>query len=550
MIKFEAKIEGMTCKACEIHVTEALEKIKLENIIVDYQSGESMFEIPEGIEEKSIYAALEATPYKFVEINELPEKKDLSNKPLDNDNYDFDILLIGSGSAAFSAAIKATEYGARIGMIERGVIGGTCVNIGCVPSKALLKAGEINKFAVQNPFAGLHTSANQPDMTELIQQKDLLVNKMRREKYVDLISAYDIELIKGEARFINEYEIEVDGKTYKSKRFLIATGAYPFVPPIKGLDKVDYLTSTSLLDLKEIPERLTVLGSGFIAMELGFLFNNLGSKVTLIQRSEQLLKTYDPEISLSAEHALSEQGITFIKGVQYDGIEQSDDIKKVFITVNGQREVVESDELLVATGRKANTEMLNLKAAHVEVGLRGEVKIDAYCQTSNPRIYAAGDVTDGPQYVYVAAYEGGVAIDNAIGNKKKEINLSAVPSVIFTSPSIASVGLTESQAIEKGYETKVSILHLDAVPRALVNFNTSGVIKLVADSKSQKILGVHMVSDQAGEVIYAATLAVKYGLTITDLTESMAPYLTMAEGLKLAALTFDKDVSKLSCCAN
>jgi mercuric reductase len=223
MKKFKAKIEGMTCKTCEIHVTEALEKVKLENIGVDYQSGESMFEIPEGIEEKLIYTALEATPYKFVEINELPEKKELSNKPLDNDNYDFDILLIGSGSAAFSAAIKATEYGARIGMIERGVIGGTCVNIGCVPSKALLKAGEINKSAVQNPFAGLHTSASQPDMTELVQQKDQLVNKLRREKYVDLISAYDIELIKGEARFINENEIEVDGKIYKSKRFLIAT---------------------------------------------------------------------------------------------------------------------------------------------------------------------------------------------------------------------------------------------------------------------------------------------------------------------------------------
>ena len=288
----------------------------------------------------------------------------------------------------------------------------------------------------------------------------------------------------------------------------------------------------------------------FLPLELGFLFNNLGSKVTLIQRNERLLKEYDPEISFSAEQALSIQGITFIKGAQYDGVEQSDNKMKVFITVDGKHEVVESDKLLVATGRKANTEMLNLEAAHVQVGLNGDVKIDAFCQTSNPKVYAAGDVTEGPQYVYVAAYEGGVAIDNAIGNKNKELNLSIVPSVIFTSPSIASVGLTESKAIKNGYEVKVSILHLDAVPRALVNHKTYGVIKLIADSKSQKILGVHMVSDQAGEVIYAATLAVKYGLTITDLTESMAPYLTMAESLKLAALSFDKDVSKLSCCAN
>ena len=175
--------------------------------------------------------------------------------------------------------------------------------------------------------------------------------------------------------------------------------------------------------------------------------------------------------------------------------------------------------------------------------------IDDYSKTTNSRIYAAGDVTLGPQFVYVAAYQGGVAAGNAIGGLNKKLNLEVVPGVTFTAPAIATVGLTEQQAKEKGYEVKTSVLPLDAVPRALVNRETTGVFKLVADAKTLKVLGAHVVAENAGDVIYAATLATKFGLTVEDLRETMAPYLTMAEGLKLTALTFDKDVSKLSCCA-
>lgn len=192
---------------------------------------------------------------------------------------------------------------------------------------------------------------------------------------------------------------------------------------------------------------------------------------------------------------------------------------------------------------------MNLNAAGVKVGKRKEILINDYARTSNEKIYAAGDVTLGPQFVYLAAYEGGIVADNAIGGLNKKLDLSVVPGVTFTNPGVATVGLTEEQAKEKGYEVKTSVLPLDAVPRAIVNHETTGVFKLIADSKTLKMLGVHVVSENAGEVIYAATLAVKFGLTVDDLKEILAPYLTMAEGLKLAALTFDKDVSKLSCCA-
>jgi mercuric reductase len=471
------------------------------------------------------------------------------DKPTLGDEGDYDFLIIGSGGAAFSAAIKAVEHGAKVAVIERGTVGGTCVNIGCVPSKTLLRAGEINHLARSNPFTGLHTSVDGVDLGQLVEQKDELVAKLREEKYVNLIGEYGFELIRGEAQFVNENTVEVNGKQLTAKSFLIATGASPSIPNIPGLDQVNYLTSTSLLELKELPKRLAIIGSGYIGMELGQLFHNLGVEVTLMQRSPRVLKEYDPEISEAITKALTEQGISLVTGATFERIEQSGDLKQVHLTVNGEKKVIEAEQLLISTGRKPNTEALHLSVAGVETGNRGEVLVDEYLRTKNPRIYAAGDVTMGPQFVYVAAYQGGITADNAIGGLQRKVNLEAVSGVTFTNPSVASVGLTEEKAKAQGYEVKTSVLPLEAVPRALVNRETTGVFKLVADAKSLKILGVHIVAENAGDVIYAGTLAVKFGLTIEDLRDSLAPYLTMAEGLKLAALTFDKDVSKLSCCA-
>ena len=545
MKKYRLIIKGMSCSACEGHIVDALEKINANNIQANFQLEEVVFELPDDKTVEQAKREIEEANYQPGEIEEISVQKIVDLE----DEADFDLLIIGSGSAAFSAAIKASEYGAKVGMIERGTVGGTCVNIGCVPSKTLLRAAEINYSAKTNPFLGLKTSAQEVDLAALIKQKDELVSELRNQKYINLIEEYGIILIEGEAVFINENQIDVNGKTLSAKRFLIATGASPSIPSIKGLEEVDYLTSTSLLELKEIPKRLTVLGSGYIGLELGQLFHHLGSEVTIIQRSERLLKEYDPEISDAAEKALIKQGITLIKGAHYERIEQDREIKKVYIMIDSEEKVVESDQLLIATGRKPNTEKLNLAIAGVEIGSRNEIKINEFAQTSNEKIYAAGDVTYGPQFVYVAAYEGGIVADNAIGGLKRKLDLSVIPGVTFTNPSIATVGLTEKQAKEKGYEVKTSVLQLDAVPRAIVNHETTGVFKLIADAKTLKILGAHIVAENAGEVIYAATLAVKFSLTIEDLKETMVPYLTMAEGLKLAALTFDKDVSKLSCCA-
>ena len=448
MKKYRVKINGMTCTGCEQHLDAALTSIGARNVETNFRSGESVFELPNDINVEQAELAIAQAKYTSEYVEVISSTK---NVVLDHKD-DYDLLIIGSGGAAFSAAIKSIEYGAKVGMIERGTVGGTCVNIGCVPSKTLLRAGEINQWAKAKQFTGLQTYAGEVDLASLVNQKDELVDELRNQKYIDLIDEYGIDLIKGEAKFVDENTVEVNGEKLSAKRFLIATGASPSIPTISGLEEVDYLTSTTLLELKKVPKRLTVIGSGYIGLELGQLFHNLGSEVTLIQRSERLLKEYDPEISESVEKVLTEQNINLVTGATYERVEQVGDVKKVYITVNGKKKVVESEQLLVATGRKPHTDSLNLSAAGVKVGKRNEILINDYARTSNEKIYAAGDVTLGSQFVYVAAYEGGIVADNAIGGLNKKLNLSVVPAVTFMNPSIATVGLTAEQAKNQGYQ--------------------------------------------------------------------------------------------------
>lgn len=544
-INVTLQVNGMTCTDCENQVTEALESQGAENAQADFRRGQATFRIEED-RLKDAKQAVDEAGYAAGEAEAQTGKPTaFSGNPSD----DYDLLIIGSGGAAFSAAIKAVEKGANVAMVERGTIGGTCVNIGCVPSKTLLRAGEINHLADQHPFAGLSTQAGQVDLAALTSQKEELVEGMRQQKYIDLIDDYGFDLIRGEAAFVDERTVEVNGQYYTAGKFLVSTGAAPFVPPIPGLKEADFLTSTTALELTEVPKKLAVIGSGYIAMELGQLFRNLGSDVTLMQRSDRFLKEYDPEISEAVDEALSKQGLNFMTGVTYKKVEQDGETKKVYLEVDGEERIIEADQVLIAAGRQPNTVSLNLEAAGVETGKRGEIVVDDYLQTSNPNVYAAGDVTLGPQFVYVAAYEGGIVVENALDSAAKKADLRFVPGVTFTNPSIATVGLTEQQARDRGIDVKTSVLPLENVPRALVNHETRGVFKLVVDNGSQKIIGAHVVAENAGEVIYGATLAVQFGLTADDLKNSMAPYLTMAEGLKLAAITLDKDVSKLSCCA-
>jgi mercuric reductase len=542
------KVKGMTYDNCEVSVVRALEGAGAREAKADFRREEAVFAVEGEANEAKLAAAIREAGYRpgAIEVLEA-ERPSGPDRAASGDGYD--VAIIGSGSAAFAAAIRARDLGARVVMVEEGTLGGTCVNIGCVPSKALLRAAEIYYLAGHHTFAGIKTSAGKVDLRALVGQKRELVQTLRHEKYEELVPAYDWEVVQGHAEFVDPETVSVDGRAIKASGYIIATGASPAAPPIEGLADAGYLTSTTALELEELPPTLAVIGANAIGLEMGQLFSHLGSKVTLIEILPRIAPFEEPEVSDAIAAVLREEGTEILTGAQVTRVEKTSDGKRLRVKIGDDvREIVVSD-ILVATGRRPNTAALGLDKAGVEVDERGAVVVDETLRTSNRRVWAAGDVTPSPQFVYVAAYQGSVSAENALNGNPREADLSVVPRITFTTPQIAAVGLTEEQAREHGHEVKTSVLPGEALARAWVNRDTRGLFKLVADASTDQLLGAHVVAENAGDVIYSAVIAIKYKLTVTDLVNTLAPYLTMAEGLKLAAQTFSRDVAKLSCCA-
>ena len=461
-----------------------------------------------------------------------------------------DLAIIGSGSAAFAAAIRARDTGARVTMIERAVVGGTCVNVGCVPSKTLLRAGELRHRAAQHPFGGVTTSADGVDLGALVAQKDALVGHLRQTKYVDLIEVYGIEFVHGDARFSAEPgTLLVGDRTVLADRIVIATGARPALPDLPGLAAADPLTSTSALELDRVPDRLVVIGGGYIALELGQLFAHLGSRVTVVARST-LMRHEEPQVAETMLRVLADDGIEVIEHAHLDRVERSAAGRALHLSVDGNERTIDCDQILVATGRRANTDTLDLAAAGIATDQHGAIRVTPDLRTSNDHVWAAGDVVAAaPAFVYVAARMGATAATNALEHRSDTLDYAALPQVVFTTPQIARTGLTDHEATRRGIDCSCRTLPLDAVPRALANHDTRGFVKLVVDRQSRRLIGATIVADGAGDAIQAAVYAIELGATSDQLAQIWAPYLTFSEGLRLAAQTFTRDVTKLSCCA-
>ena len=459
------------------------------------------------------------------------------------------IAVIGSGGSAMAAALKATERGARVTLIERGTIGGTCVNIGCVPSKIMIRAAHIAHLRRESPFdGGLSAQAPVVDRPALLAQQQGRVEELRESKYQNILNDNAaITVLRGEARFVDERTLTVTlnaggEQTVSFDRAFIGTGARPAEPPVPGLAETPYLTSTSALELDRIPERLVVIGASVVALELAQAFARLGSQVTVLARS-RVLSQEDPAVGEAVEAAFRREGIEVLKQTQASEIAHDGQL----FTLQTNAGMLQAEQLLVASGRTPNTENLNLEAIGVATE-GGAIQIDKHLQTTAPGIYAAGDCADQPQFVYVAAAGGSRAAINMTGGDAS-LDLSAMPEVIFTDPQVATVGLSETDAEARGYATDSRILTLDNVPRALVNFDTGGFIKIVAERESGRLLGVQAVAGEAGELIQTAVMALRARMTVNDIADELFPYLTMVEGLKLCAQTFTKDVKQLSCCA-
>ena len=462
----------------------------------------------------------------------------------------YDLMTIGGGSAAFAAAIKAAELGARVAIVEKGTIGGTCVNIGCVPSKTLIKSAELCYHAAYPQFEGLAACPPPSDWRRVVQQKDELVAALREGKYVNVAAVYpNITILKGEARFLGGRKVRVNGSVYESGKVVVATGSLPWAPPIPGLQEAGYLDSEQALSLEALPVSLIIVGGGSIGLEFAQLFARFGVQVMVLEAGPHVAMVEEPEIGEALLSYLAQEKLRICTNVRITLVERTRSGYLVHAQINGKPEVCLAERLMVATGRRPNTSGFGLEDVGVVFGEKGEIVVNEHLQTTNPDIYAAGDCIGDPMYVYVAAYAGGLAAENALSGAGKIYDLTPLPHVTFTDPQIAGVGLTERQAREKGLRVKTSVLPLAHVPRALAARNTKGLIKLVAEEETGRLVGAHVLAADAGEVIQEATLAIRFGLTVQDIAETFHPYLTMAEGLKLAALTFKKDVSKLSCCA-
>jgi mercuric reductase len=473
----------------------------------------------------------------------------VTDRPIRGNGGAYDLVVIGAGSAGFSAAITAADQGAQVALIGSGTIGGTCVNIGCVPSKALIRAAEtLHNARAATRFAGITAEAELIDWRGTVRQKDALVSELRQAKYVDLLPAYNgIAYRDGPARLVDG-GVAVNGTHLPAGKIIIATGARPAVPAIPGIDTVPYLTSTTALDLEALPRSLLVIGGGYIGAELAQMFARAGVKVTLVCRS-RLLPDAEPEIGAALTKYFEEEGITVVPGIAYRAIRKTEGGVSLTAARDGQDMAIDADQVLITTGRAPNIEGLGLAEHGVALSPKGGVIVDDRMRTTKAGVYAAGDVTGRDQFVYMAAYGAKLAARNALNGDSLRYDNSAMPAVVFTDPQVASVGLTEAAARTAGHAVRVSTIGLDQVPRALAARDTRGLIKLVADTAGGRLLGAHILAPEGADSIQTAALAIRQGLTVDDLADTIFPYLTTVEGLKLAALSFSKDVAKLSCCA-
>lgn len=538
-------ISGMTCDHCATSIEkrfEGHEGLISKSVSYADEKGTFIFN-PDKISRQEIIETINK------EGNYKVQKEIGGNGNLERaDPGQHDLIIIGGGSAAFSAATTANELGLTVLMVNAGLdIGGTCVNVGCVPSKHLIRAAEQVHRAQHSPFNGVSGANPTFDFKATIQQKKELVAALQKKKYLGVVGDLDnITILEGWARFVDAHTIEVDGKPYKGMKYLLATGATTNVPDLPGLEDVGYLTNETLFDLEEQPEHLIVLGAGYIALEIAQAYHRFGTKVTMLHRSERILRTQAADITDDLTSHFTEEGIEVHTNVSIQKFEKNGDA----IVAHTNEGTFEASHVLVATGTRPNTSGLAIENAGVNLNKTGHILVNTKQETNVGHIYAAGDCTDTPAFVYTAAKEGKVAVLNAFQSTGDMVDYTGLPWVVFTDPQIAGAGLDEKEAEEAGIPYETSVMPLTEVPRAQAALDTRGVIKLIRNSETDKLIGGRIIAPEGGELAMQVSLAIKAGMTIQELADAFHPYLTLSEGVKLAAITFNKDVSELSCCAS
>jgi len=463
----------------------------------------------------------------------------------------FDLIIIGGGAGAFAAAIRASELKAKAAVINAGLpLGGTCINVGCVPSKRLLWAAQIMHMAKNHKMPGIDLQVKEFDFKRVIGDELDLVARMRREKYQKVLRGLETaNFLEGYARFTSASEVSINGDVLRSGKMIIATGSKASGPPVEGLKETGYLTHVDALRLQHLPERLMIIGAGPVGIELAQIFARFGSKVTIIKRRPEILRFAEPELTQRLAQILMAEGIEIITAEVINHACRRNGEKALAVTVGWKRLEVTADEILSATGKIPNTGNLGLQAAGVEIDEKQAVVVNDYFQTSRPHIYAVGDVARLPaRFEPSAGREGTLAAENALTGSTHRIDYDAVPFTIFTDPQLAGVGLTEAEQIKRMGICNCRTVSFDQVPRAVIMNRTEGLIKMVSHPTSRRIMGVHILAPEAGELIAQAMMLVKNKNTLDDVINALPMFPTLSESFKAVALSFDKDLSRLSCC--
>jgi pyruvate/2-oxoglutarate dehydrogenase complex dihydrolipoamide dehydrogenase (E3) component len=444
-----------------------------------------------------------------------------------------DVLIIGTGTAGEYAAGTARQYVDSIGMIEKGPVGGDCIFHACIPTKALVHAARAYKKMKTTDFFGLPTLSNAVEYTKVKAFKDRIISGIatgRDERW----TRQGIQLFRGNASFISPNQVKVADEIIKADRIIITTGSMAAVPPIPGLRESGYITNAEALELEYVPERLAIIGGGPIGVEFAQVFAAFGSKVTICEALDRILIGEDEEISQAALGFFEKQGISVSASVTVSGVEPTSSGKLLATkSQNGQEKRNEYDSILVATGRRPAIDDLNLPAAGIEAGKKG-ITVDASLKTNVPHIWAAGDVTGIFLFTFVAGEQGKTAVMNAVGGKNIEPSYDVLPRATFCDPEVASVGLTERQAQEKGYDVKVGKFDYANLTRAVVSDETDGFIKIVAEGGSGRILGGHIVGVEASSLIHEIAAAMAGGTSVKDVGNTLHAYPTLSEGVRYA----------------
>lgn len=468
-----------------------------------------------------------------------------------NDVYD--LIIVGSGSTAFAAALRATHHGARVLMFEKSVLGGTCINWGCIPSKTLIHAALYRHESLLGSRVGVTGDGDgiPVDTEQLFRCRDRVVAGLRQERYLDVLGAMKgLDLVKGTARFVDAHTVECDDRRYRSERVLVAVGGSPRLPDLPGLENCSYVTSRSALLLPKLPASFVIIGGGVIAVELGQMYHRLGCRVTILEHGPHLLPSIDPELSAALEKILIQEGITVVTDVAFCSLNRLGELNVVYADVQERRHKFTCEKLLLAVGTTPATSGIGLETTGVALDKKGFIVTDNRMRSSTEGIWAAGDVVGKMLIATVGAREAVVAVDDMFAAECAcAMDYLAAPMAIFTDPEVAMVGHTEASARQAGFDCIVNSMPVSAIPKAHVTGMTEGIIKMVADRGSGRILGVHLVCHRGADMINEAALALHLKATVTDLATTMHVYPSIGEGLRLCAQGFSQDISLLSCCA-